>query len=316
MKKIVLTSFVAMFAVTTAHAVGTPGTVTNLATGASNTITSQAYVNRNINDQVAAEQTHRKSADGDLQFTGTAQPATDITGAINLISTAVSGVDNKQDKSADVTATSGNIAIWGADGQTVTGKVLQGSVSTIGGITPGQVASTDLVESYTGLVINDSFGNAITQGTKTTDAVTNGDLRAVTSNAVYDAMTTIGGSIDSITGKINGTDVTGTGAMNEGILSFTDVAIINGAVTNGKLAASAVTTDKIADGTITTTDINAANISQVISETSTNSELATGKAVYDAIQTVTMSADACVAPNILVGDPADPNHFICQTVVQ
>ncbi len=316
MKKVVLTSFVAMFAVTTAHAVGTPGTVTDLAAGAGNTITSQAYVNRTINDQVGAEQIHRKSADGDLQFTGTAQPATNITQAINLISGAIEEVDNKQDKSADATAVSGNIAIWGADGQTVTGKVLQGSVSTIGGITPGQVASTDLVESYTGLVINDSLGNAITQGTKTTDAVTEGDMRAVTSNAVYESIDYIDGRIDTINGSITGTDVTGTGTMNGGMLEFTNVTINDGAVSNGKLATGAVTTDKIADGTITTTDINAANISQVVSATSTNTELATGKAVYDAIQTVTMTAETCTAPNILVGDPADPTHFICQTVVQ
>lgn len=303
MKKIIMTSLVAIFAVGAAHAVGTVGTVTNITVGSNTVVASQKYVDRMINQQVDAEQTHRKSADGDLQFTGTAAAATNITDAINLVSTAAGSIDNKQDKSLDATAASGNIALWGAGGQTVTGKALQGAITATSQIATGQVASSDLVKSYSDL----SLGNATTQGEKTVDAVTDSDLRAVTSNAVYDAIaSTTTGAIEDITASVTGTDVTGTGAMNNGVLTFNDVTINDGAVT----------TAKILDGTITTTDINSANIGQTISATSTNTELATGLAVYNALSAVSMSAETCVAPNILVGDPLDPTHFICKSVVE
>ncbi|MDR0967214.1 MAG: hypothetical protein LBL75_00040 [Rickettsiales bacterium] len=133
MKKIVITSFVALFAVgalgNAAHAVGTVGTVTDLTVTATDNkiLASKKYVDSKINAQVGSEQTHRKSADGDLQFTGAAAAATNITAAINLLDTAIGDIDTGvQAVSATTGAANGQVAI------TVDGTTTQVDVKGLG----------------------------------------------------------------------------------------------------------------------------------------------------------------------------------------
>jgi hypothetical protein len=157
MKKILMTSLVAIFAVSAAHAVGTVGSVTPLAAGAANNLAATSYVNKAINDQVGAEETARKSADGDLQFTGDAATATNLTGAINAIATAVGEIEAYDDTevrgliSAEATArgeadTALDTRVTTAEGNITT---IQGDITTINSALETKLEEADIANLAT-----------------------------------------------------------------------------------------------------------------------------------------------------------------------
>lgn len=167
MKKYFLISLVSIFAVGEAYASGTQNTINLITQGAGNVVTSQAYVDRNINTQVGLETTERVQNEGDLQFSGVAASAPDITGAINAIADAVTDIETIT--VADTTT----IGMSKSAGGEITASALTGEVAS---------GATTLT---TGGQVATALGNTTEVGTMTTNAVVNNDMRAVTSSAVY-----------------------------------------------------------------------------------------------------------------------------------
>ncbi|MCL1891816.1 MAG: hypothetical protein FWF97_00765 [Alphaproteobacteria bacterium] len=185
MRKIALTSLVALFAVGTAHAVGTVQSVTPLGAGNTSIVTSQNYVHGRIDAQVASEETARKSADGDLQFTGAAASATNITAAINLIeaglaSAVAGGINTLTDDGDTIEVTDMTGGVWnvkartGSVGTGEDGLVTGGDVYTYitnntigtGDLTAGNAAisSTDLATDKVTVVVDGSSVNVGSSG--------------------------------------------------------------------------------------------------------------------------------------------------------
>lgn len=272
MKKIALTSLVALFAVVgAAQAVGTQNPIIPLGAGTSGVVTSQIYVNRVVDQQVGLETAERVKNEGDLQFTGAAATATDITKAINALDTAITNNNNNAVQSVNSTDT--HVVVNNTDAQNPT-LALSAAAQT----------AVDKVGTSTLSTAAQNLSDAINE---------------LNTNATADQITS---------GEITGTDVTGTGTVADNTITFANVTINNGAVTGAKIANNTITTANVA-GTAMATSIDTTG-------NAVDTKLATEKAVADALTNAQMSADACTAPNILVGDPTDPTHFICQTVIE
>jgi hypothetical protein len=214
MKKIALISLVALFAINAAHAVGTVVNVTPLGAGATNIIASQSYVHKNINDQVGAEEAARKSADGDLQFTGAAAAATDITKAINAVDAAVTTISSSLGNYvSDVaaSATDGNISV--TKGETTTNVAVKGvqltsnivsSISTDS--STGNSTSTDKytsVKSVVDYVTNAISGVQIEYEADETSLELDGNMFSVKAPATTCTAALTAASLNSSTGHCN-----------------------------------------------------------------------------------------------------------------
>ncbi len=246
--------------ITPASVTGVPAVASNPATDI-NIVASKAYVDRN--DAVLEEDiVSLNNVKAQLEDTGTAgEIATvDASGQYIRSGTSLEDLTNS-------IVESGTIAGDVVGSGTVNDGVLE---FTDVQLQPNTVETANIVDKN---VTAPKIADGVV--TSTSDAVTIG--RNATTQA-YEIGIDVSEIVKSgIANEINAT----TGAID---VKYDDTTVGVNAANELEVKTGGITTTQIADGTITTTDINAGNIvnsTEGISAASTDTELATGKAVYE-----------------------------------
>ena len=244
MKKILLTSLAALFAISTAQAALLP---------AGGVVGSSTF-----NTKIGDEQT--------LITTSKV-----VVPAINELATAISGLTPNVYEADETTLTldtTDNIFSVAAGGITNT-QINSGLKDT------AITSSSDNNHLATGKAVFDTLGSAGAKGTLTEDAVTTGDMRAVTSNAVAAAISGIPGNTEYNAGE-----------AVDFVTETDDSVTINTLYDNSTIGLDASNQLKVKDGGITNTQIASGLKDTAISSSSDHNHLATGKAVYDYVDSV------------------------------